>query len=65
MIDESHIDQISRLLQKYFEGNLGAAVAWFKKTWKCDNPRELGTTKRAGRVIAALKRMLARKESSR
>ena len=65
MIQVSHIEQIGALMLRYFGGNPAAASAWFKKNWKCAEPCELGTTKRAGQVIAALKRMLARKDQSR
>ena len=62
MILTPYVDQIGRLMLRYFENNPAAAIAWFRKHWKCDSPRELGTTERAGQVIAALKKMLARKE---
>ena len=65
MILTPYVDQIGRLMLRYFENNPAAAIAWFRKHWKCDNPRELGTTERAGQVIAALNRMLGRKDQSR
>jgi hypothetical protein len=64
MIADSHIQQIGRLMLRYFEGNQFAAAAWFKKTWKIDDPRDLGTTERAGQVIRTLKAMLARRDQS-
>jgi len=64
MVTADHMEQIGRLMLRYFENNTAAAVAWFRKNWKCDEPRELGTTERAGEVIAVLKKMLQRKETT-
>jgi hypothetical protein len=62
-IQSDHIEQIGRLMLRYFEGNLAAASAWFLKNWKVKEPRDLLTTARAGEVIRALKDMVARRES--
>jgi len=63
MIQQEHIDQIGRLMLRYFEGNVAAASAWFLKTWKVVEPCDLLDTVRAGEVIRALKIMVKRKET--
>ena len=63
MIQDSHVEQIGRLMLRYFEGNVLAARQWFEKNWKVKEPRDLLSTKRAGQVIRALKEMVQRKES--
>jgi len=63
MIQQEHIEQIGRLMLRYFEGNVAAASAWFLKTWKVKEPHDLLDTVRAGEVIRALKIMVKRKET--
>ncbi len=62
VIQQDHIDQIGRLMLRYFEGNVAAASAWFLKNWKVKEPRDLLTSARAGEVIRALKEMVERRE---
>lgn len=61
MIQQDHIEQIGRLMLRYFEGNVAAASAWFLKNWHVAEPRDLLDTARAGEVIRALKEMVHRK----
>jgi len=63
MIQQDHIDQIGRLMLRYFEGNIAAASAWFLKNWQVAEPRDLLDAARAGEVIRALKIMVARREN--
>ena len=62
MVTADHMEQIGRLMLRYFENNQAAASAWFRKNWKVDSPRDLLSTKDAGDVIRVLKDMLLRKE---
>ena len=65
MITAAHIEQIARLMLDYFDGNMTAAAAWFEKHWDCKEPRDLGTTSKAGTVINVLKIMLKRKAGAK
>ncbi len=62
MVTAQHIQQIGRLMLRYFENNQAAAIAWFRKNWKVDSPSDLLSTKDAGEVIRVLKEMVERKE---
>jgi len=64
MVTADHIEQIGRLMLRYFENNQAAAIAWFRKNWKVDSPSDLLSTKDAGEVIRVLKEMVERKEGT-
>ena len=68
MISDDQVEQIARLAADYFsdpsrarEEADKAAKDWLRKNFKVGGPRDLGTAKRGGEVIAVLKGMLARK----
>lgn len=61
VITSDHIEQIGRLMLRYFEGNVSAAQQWFTKTWHVQEPADLLDTERAGKVIAVLKTMVKRR----
>lgn len=65
LITADHIEQIGRLMLRYFDNNVAAASAWFEKNWKCQEPAQLGTIERAGEVIRVLKDMVKRKGSAK
>lgn len=59
MIHQDHVEQIERLLRECFDDDK-RGVAWLRKNFKVDEVRELATARRAGEVIATLKRMIER-----
>lgn len=59
MISPDHEEQIERLITEYF-GNAEAGVAWLRKDFDVNHPRDPLTAKRAGQVIHVLKIMLGR-----
>ncbi len=61
MIAAGHIEQITRLLLLYSDGNEPAGLAWLAKDFGATDPRGLLTAKRAGQVIRVLKRMVERR----
>ncbi len=62
LITREHIEQIGRLMLRYFGDNQAVAMAWFRKNWKVDDPEDLEDTQRAGAVIRVLKAMVERRE---
>ncbi len=63
MIAPDHEEQIVRLLRVYFDDE-AAGLAWLKKDFDADTPRDLLTAARASQVIYVLKQMIARRRSS-
>lgn len=60
IITADHIEQIGRLMLRYFDNNVVAAQKWFEKNWKVKEPAQLGTIEQAGKVIKVLKDMVKR-----
>jgi len=58
-IQPDHEEQIMRLLGERFEDE-AAGLAWLRKNFKADRPRDLLTARRAAQVIHVLKTMLDR-----
>jgi len=59
MIAPDHEEQVYRLLREHF-GSEADGLAWLKKNFEADCPRDLLTAKRAGQVIRVLKDMIER-----
>ncbi len=62
MITPDHIEQIDKLMVKYF-GDLRAGLTWLQKYHGAATARELATAKRAGQIITTLRQMLFRRAS--
>lgn len=63
MIAPDHEEQIARLMGEYFNDE-AAGLAWLKKDFDADRPRDLLTAQRAGEVIHVLKDMIERRHQS-
>jgi len=61
MITPDHEEQITRLLGEYFSDQ-AAGLAWLRKDFDANTPRDLLTAKRAGQAIHVLKGMIARRD---
>ncbi len=63
MITPDHEEQMTRLLGEYF-ADPAAGLAWLRKDFDANTPRDLLTSMRAGQVIHVLKDMIARRDQT-
>ena len=61
IITTPQIEAIDRLLLLYFDDRHDAASTWLHNHWNVEQPRQLGSSDRARRVIYVLKYMLRRR----
>lgn len=57
------VEQITRMLAEYFDGDHGRAANWLHANFGVRDPEKIATRQRAGQIIRVLKTMTARKGS--